>query len=69
MANRRSDPDLPTVEQELSVVQAGENLLRKAHAIACTIDAKVRKVLQPEGRPSRELPRLKGTDFQRPSSN
>ncbi len=53
-----SDPDLPTVEQELQAVDAYENWLRKAHWVGNHIRQRVRQVISSgdarKAEPSRE---------------
>jgi hypothetical protein len=56
-----SDPDLPTVEQELQAVNAYEGWLRKAHRVGNRIRQRVRQVIG-SGDPRKAEPSRQRTD-------
>ncbi len=56
MPEQKSDPRLPTVEQELQVVQAGESLLQKTKGVARRINTNVWRIVRRDYRPEAELP-------------
>jgi hypothetical protein len=69
MSKGESESELPTVEQELRVIQAGEKLLRRAHVIARHINAKVKNALSGERQSSLSNPPTNGTRSDPSSSN